>query len=114
MADANVHAEAATMLQDAHDHIVKKGWAKGSFRNSQGAVCMLQALRDVDGVKHGKVVDAEVKRVVLAHLPKWAVAGQGDTADGAIPRFNDSATTVQDDVLTLLRACVTIEKELAN
>jgi hypothetical protein len=99
----NKHAEAAQMLSEARLHLEKVGWIKGTFKSSAG-VCLLQALQDVDGTKHGADVDAEVKRVILKHVP---------VNIKSIPTFNDHAATTKKDVFILLRACEQIELELA-
>lgn len=97
------HAEAAVMLNDARDYIERVGWAKGTEKTPTGAVCLHRALLDVDGTKHGKDVDTEARRMVL-HL----------AATSSIPVYNDDRRRTKQDVLDLLAAAVTIERELAE
>jgi hypothetical protein len=100
----NMHAEAAVMLREARRHLETVGWVKGSYRDRWGAVCLSQALTDVDGTKHGALVDIEARRIVQA------LAG----ATKGIPTWNDAPERTKEDVLTLLQACEQVEKELAS
>lgn len=99
----DMHTEAASMLHDAHDLIVKVGWVKGTEKRHDGAICLQRALREVDGVKHGAAADAEARRIVL-----------NLTGTKSIPEYNDRASTTKDDVLTVLKAAEYIARDLAQ
>lgn len=102
MGEKAVHAEAAGMLKDAREYIERVGWTRGQEKAFTGAVCLHRALKDVDGTKHGAVIDQEARRCVEK------------MCGVSIPGWNDAAGRTKDDVLTLLQACEHIENELAN
>ena len=101
-AEKHVCLEAASMLGDARRYIETYGWVKGTMKSGR-AVCLLGALNEVDGKKHGPVVDQEAKRIILK------LAGTD-----SIPTYNDRADTTKADVLALLLAAEHVAKELAE
>lgn len=99
----NVHTEASRMLRDAREHIERVGWAQGTERASNGAVCLIRALKDVNGHKHGEAAKFEAYRIVYQLI--------GTTS---IPDWNDALGREKLDVLEMLQAAEHIEQELAS
>lgn len=98
----NVHDEAATMLEEVHDYIVRVGWIQGGWKSTNG-VCLLQAFKDCDGAKHGVAADAEARRIF-----------QNVIGDGNIMGWNDASGRSKTEVLTHLQAAKHVAKDLAT
>lgn len=79
---------------------IYKGWAKGSYRDTNGNVCILGAMDRValqhlpEGVTAHALAKKEICHTAAEMFP--------DVFEGNIPGINDHSATTKDDVLALL------------
>ena len=106
-------AGVVRLLEAARRRLMRCGWARGRWRDPDGAVCLAQAL--LDEVHDGAASMADLLRAEhRLQAVLGAEAGGLEGALAALVAFNDlAATTLADVVGALMRAAEGVRRVTA-